>query len=467
MPTTGVSGHAIVLGGGLAGCLTAAVLAGHFQEVTLVERHLLPAGPEPRQGAPHARHAHLLWSSGARTIESLLPGTLGKLAAAGAHRIGVPNGTVILTTEGWMRRWPEIQFMITASKDLFDWVVRDQALTNRNIAVLESAEAVRLLGDASRVTGVEIHDHGAGQIVELGADLVVDATGRGSAAHRWLAELGVGEVEVRSVDSSLTYASRIYRAPAAPADGWPVINVQADPHSGEPGQTSGILPIEQGRWIVTLSSTRGAEPPGDPDGFVRFAREVRHPIVGDLIAKSEPLTDIVRTHSTVNRRRYFERLRQWPDGFVVIGDAVATYNPIYGHGMSVVANSVAVIREHLDRDGLATGATRRIQQAVARVVQPAWATATTQDVLYPGTTGLRPTVVSRTVQRYLERVTRAAITRPTAARALINAFTLSAPMTDILRPKVMLTALSGATGGAPAEPPFVPSEQAVIDDLLG
>ena len=456
------SKRAVVLGAGLAGVLSASVLARHVDSVVVVERHALPSGPGPRQGVPQARHAHLLWSSGARTVDALLPGTMDAWLAAGAHRVGVPDRTVILSTEGWLRRWPEMQFMVTATRDLIDWVVRERALGNAKISVRENHEAIGLLGDAAEVNGVRVVDHTTGQTADVPADLVIDASGRGSVAPRWLGELGLGQVRERTVDSGLTYATRIFAAPKGANEFFPVVNVQADPHSGQPGQTSVLLPVEDDRWLVTLSSTRGAEPPTDDEGFVRFARSVRHPIVGDIVAHGEPLTPIYRSHSTVNRRRYFEKLRRWPSGFIVLGDAVATYNPIYGHGMSVVAHSVATLRRTLERGGVGRQTAVAVQRGIAEAVNPAWATATIQDVLYPGTTGSRPNPVTRAVQRYLERVTRAALGRPVAAQALFDAFTLSVPMTRVVHPAVVLAALRGPSTAAADQPPFTADELDII-----
>ncbi|MEV7192486.1 hypothetical protein AB0N81_11870 [Streptomyces sp. NPDC093510] len=103
--------------------------------------------------------------------------------------------------------------------------------------------------------------------------------------------------------------------------------------------------IEGGRWLVTLSGTRGGEPSGDPADFIAFARGVRHPVVADSIADAAPVTDLVITRSTVNRRRFFEKVRPWPDGFIVLSGAVAAYNPLYGHGMPVAAQGAMALRE--------------------------------------------------------------------------------------------------------------------------
>jgi 2-polyprenyl-6-methoxyphenol hydroxylase-like FAD-dependent oxidoreductase len=443
-----------VLGSGLAGTLAAAALARHLDRVTLVDRDLMPTGPGPRKGLPQARHAHLLWSGGARVVDLLLPGTTQRWLDAGAHRFGLPTGLVSMSAQGWLRRGPELQYVITSSRDLLDWTVREQVLADEKVSLREATGAVGLLGSAGRVTGVRLRDEQTGHTTALEADLVVDAGGRGSRARQWLAELGLPPVPEETIDSGLAYATRVFRAPPGVVKGFPIVNVQADPRMARPGQTATLLPIEGSRWLVTLSGTRGGEPPSEEGRFIDFARGMRHPVVGDLIASAEPVGPVHGSRSTANRRRYFERLARWPDGFVVLGDAVATYNPVYGHGMSVAAHSAAALRRGLERQGLRPGTTRGIQRAIARAADGAWLTATSQDVRYPGATGPRPTFSGRLLQRYLDRLMKTANDRPAATRALFDAFTLSGPMTRLAAPRAALATLRGPTRAPLSGPPL-------------
>ncbi|MYY10226.1 pyridine nucleotide-disulfide oxidoreductase [Streptomyces sp. SID4919] len=436
--------HAVVIGAGVAGLAAAAALRGHAR-VTLVERDTLPEVAEPRKGLPQARHAHLLWSGGARALEELLPGVTARWLAAGARRIALPTGLVSMQPSGWIRRFPELQFMIAASRDLLDWGIRRSLAEDPAVTVLEHSELLALEGDARRVTGVRLRV-GPGEGAEerfLAADLVVDASGRGSRAVAQLAALGVPRAAEDEVDSGLVYASRIFRAPPGSED-FPVVNVQADAREARPGRTTTIVPIEGERWLVTLSGTRGGEPGPSPEGFEPFARTVRHPVVGEMIARAEPLTGVRVTRSTVNRRRFFERVAPWPDGFLVLGDAVATYNPVYGHGMSVAAEGALALRQLVDAEGLGTpGQARRAQRAVARPVSVAWDLATAQDILYPGSIGRPPGPSAKAARRYVDRLMRTATARPLVAKALLDVMTLSAPMTALIRPEVVFAVLRG------------------------
>ncbi|MGI5135068.1 MULTISPECIES: FAD-dependent oxidoreductase [unclassified Streptomyces] len=449
--------RAVVVGGGMAGMLTAAALSA-YADVTVVERDVLPDGPEPRRGLPQARHVHVIWSGGARAMEELLPGVTEAWLAAGARRIPLPTGLVSMQPRGWFRRWPEMQFMIACSRDLLDWVVRERVAKNERVTVLQRTELLSLEGGASRVTGVRVRTDGGEERV-LTADLVVDAAGRGSRASVLLEALGVPEAPLEEVDSGLAYSSRIFRAPPGTED-FPLVNVQSDATVPVPGRTTTIEPIEGGRWLVTLSGTRGGEPPSSAAEFETFAREsVRHPVVGELIAHAEPLSDPVVTRSTVNRRRFYEKVKGWPEGFVALGDSVATYNPVYGHGLSVAALGAQALGALVAEHGLsAPGLARRAQRAVARPVATAWEFATSTDIHYPDATGKPPGLANRLLGGYVNRLMHAATGRPLVARAFFDVVTLSKPVSELLRPAVVLAVLRGPRQALLTEPPLTSAE---------
>nr|WP_193553506.1 pyridine nucleotide-disulfide oxidoreductase [Streptomyces orinoci] len=442
--------------------LAAAALRGHAEEIVVVERDCLPEEAAPRKGLPQARHAHLLMSGGARAVESLLPGTTRRWLGAGAHRIALPSSLVVLTADGWARRWPESQFLIACSRDLLDHVVRQQALAHPEIVLRTRCEAVALLGDAVRITGVRLRHLDSGGSESLATDLVVDATGRGSPAARWLSGLGLPVVREETVDSGLVYASRIFQAPPR-AESIPVVSVQAVSGTPEPGRGGTLLPIEGGRWLLTLAGTRGGEPTGETAEFEHFARSLRHPLLADLIARASPLTDVHLTRTTVNRRRFYERSPSWPEGYLVLGDAVASFNPIYGQGMTVAAQCALALRAELTGGGGLTGPglARRAQRAAARPVSGAWSLATGDDMRYPGATGNRSAVAVRLTHGYFQRLVRTSMCRPAVSRALLDVMTLSEPWPALVRPRMLLEALRGPDPGRrpPPEPPITAAER--------
>ncbi|MEU8436460.1 FAD-dependent oxidoreductase [Streptomyces sp. NPDC029216] len=456
----------VVIGGSLAGMLAAAALA-ESGEVLVVERDALPDGPRPRKGLPQAHHAHLLWSGGAAAIDALLPGTIGRLMADGAHRVALPTNMVGLSPEGWFRRWAQAShYVVLASRDLLDWHVRRAVGALERVTFLDRTEVLGLEGDARRVTGVRVRGEDGGERV-LGAGLVVDASGRSSRTPVWLREFGLPETAVRTVDPGLVYASRIFRAPKDLGSAFPVIvNVQAgDPREPGPGRSATLVPIEGDRWLVTLSGTRGGEPSRDPGGFEGFARALRHPVVSELIAQTEPLTDVALTRTTVNRRHHYEKAAM-PERFLVLGDAVAAYNPVYGHGMSVAAQSALALRATVARYGWSDGRlAARAQKAVADPVGAAWALSTGNDVFYPGATDGGPTLAERIGAAYIRRLLRTSTGNGRVARAVTDVMTLERPAARLFTPPVLLAAVLGPRRAQLTGPPLAATELAAVAAL--
>ncbi|PNV30997.1 enterotoxin [Streptomyces sp. DH-12] len=465
----GRSTHAVVLGGGHAGMLAATALARHVAAVTVVDRDRLPLdSPAPRKGVPQARHLHVLMSGGARAVDALLPGTIDRLRERGAHRLGVPEDVVTLSADGWQHRFPETQFMITATRDLTDWVVRDQALRQERVRLLQGSEARELLGGPDQVTGVRVATvvEGRETVRDLSADLVVDCTGRASRLRQWLATLGVPAVPEEVVDSGLAYATRLYEAPPGARDRFPVVNVFSDYRAPVPGRSASLVPVEGGRWMISLTGTRGGRPPRREEEFDDFARSLRSPLIARLMATARPLTGVQGSSTAANRRFYCERAA-WPGGLVVLGDALVAFNPVYGTGMSAAACAALALAEVLGDGGLGETTARRAQRAIGAVVDDPWVMATSQDICYPEvrTTVVDPRLTRRTPEedRSAQYFGKLALRHPEINAALTDVITLNAPMSRLGAPRVV-AALGGA-GALPelTGPPLRPAERALLD----
>ncbi|MFB7597727.1 pyridine nucleotide-disulfide oxidoreductase [Streptomyces sp. NPDC056160] len=473
--------RAVVVGAGLAGMLAAAALSPVVDEVVVLDRDELPEGPEHRKGLPQGRHAHLLMAGGLAAMEELVPGggVRERLLAAGAREIPLGSGMLALTSEGWLRRWRhDGPRMLSCTRALLDWTVRDAVLTHTG-AQVRRARAVGLVGDAERVRGVRIAATGPGgtkggtgavagaeEETELAADFVVDASGRGSRILTWLEEIGVAGVRTKSVDCGLVNATRVYRTPVG-AEQFPLTIVQADPYRCEPGRSGMVLPIERDRWMVSLAGTRGGgEPPADPEGFLAYALALPDPLVGRLASGAEPLTGVHISRSTSNVRRYLEKTARWPERFVALGDAVATFNPAYGQGMSVAALGARLLAEEVRRTGPdAAGLARRVQRGAARSVGAAWAAAVGQDVWYPDTRGARPTPADRLTTAYSRRLTRTATGSYRAAAALWDVTSLRTGPERLFRPRTLLDVACGPLLPPLPGPPLTASERKVLAEL--
>ncbi|MFI8105811.1 NAD(P)/FAD-dependent oxidoreductase [Streptomyces sp. NPDC086023] len=471
MNSTTATPHAVVIGGSMAGLLAAAVLAAHAT-VTVIDADELPDRPAPRRGLPQARHVHVMWSAGARAVERILPGVTDAWTAAGALRRSLPTDLVTMTAQGWIPRFGEHQFNISCSRDLLDWVVRTRVTALDGVTLLQRSTVRALEGSRRAVTGVRV-DTPDEKDVRLTADVVVDASGRGSRALRWLADLGVRGVRRAEVDSGLVYATRLYQAPpGAHETGFPIVNVQSDPRVPVPGRTATIVPIEDGIWQATLSGTRGGQPTADPDAFVPFAKSLRDPVVGDILERQTPLARTARdggrtaaevavTQGNANRRSYFEKA-ELPAGFFAVGDSVATYNPLYGQGMTVAAQGLLAVREILRRRPVTDPEfTRQAQRAIAGPATVAWELATSQDILYPGATGMRPRPGSGLLNWYVARLMTGATHQEELTAAFLRVITMTESPADWIRPRTLARVLRPGGTAAHAGAPLTAAERAV------
>ncbi|MBA4864646.1 FAD-dependent monooxygenase [Streptomyces sp. PSKA54] len=451
------------MGGSLAGLLAAHVLAEHADQVTVVERDRFPEEPGPRPGVPQSRHLHVLLEGGQQALDSLLPGFMDELRAAGAPRVGMPSDMVQWQDGRWFRRLPATTHLSTGSRAQLEQLVRRRVLANPAITVVEATNVVGLSGDASRVRGVLLRERGEGTGQEersLEADLVVDASGRGTKAAQWLSAVGAEAVYEESIDTGLAYASRVYRDTSGSL-GTESLGYYVVPN---PSQVYGgvVLPLEDGRYLATFSGLRGDEPPTDEEEFVAYAKRLPHPFVHRWLRTAEPQSPVFGFRQTANVRRRYDLPGRRPAGFLAIGDALCTFNPVYGQGMAVAAMSAVALRDALS-DPRRTPTTRRVQQALLAASRQAWDISAGADKAMPGAIGNAVTTraVERPVGWYLRRVQERYAGDPVVGQAFRSVLSLTAPVTALFAPNVARAVLFGPVPATPAEPPMAREETGI------
>jgi len=445
---------AVVVGGSVTGLLAAHVLAEHVEQVTVVERDRLPDGPVFRKGVPQSRQHHILWSRGLDAIEGLLPGLRADLLAAGALPIALPADVLWLNAAGWSRRFPATHEILSCSRDLLDHLVRSRVRQAGRVGFLTGYEAAGLLVDGSRVRGLRLRSRPgeAGGQPDVPADLVVDASGRSSRMPRWLSEVGRQPPAESRVEAFLGYASSQYRLPQLRDADWKGLLIQAkapdDPRGGS------IFPIEGDRFMVTLVGAAHDHPSTDAAGFLAFARSLRSPLLYESVRHGEALTSIRGYQRTANLRRHYDRLRDLPDGVVVLGDAACALNPLYAHGMTVAALQAVALDRRLRQAWTNPGRlSRQIQRDAARCADGAWLIATGEDLRYPTTVGGRATLPVRLTHRYLARVNRTACADRRVAGALLDVLNLVGRPESLFHPRVAARALLAGSAAPLADPP--------------
>jgi 2-polyprenyl-6-methoxyphenol hydroxylase-like FAD-dependent oxidoreductase len=424
---------AIVLGASIGGLLVARALSTHFKHVTIVERDVLPQHAAVRKGVPQSAHAHGLLASGYRVMDDYFPGMMDELEALGAPRGDVVGDFLWFQYGRWKLRHQSGLRGITVSRPCLEAAVRRRVRALPNVSFLEGADGVKPTFDAAagRVTGLFIRHRDGNTEEVLDADLVVDASGRGSQSLRWLAEWRFGQPETISVKVDVGYATRIFER--RPGD---FFNSMGAIVSGTPPaetRYAAVLAAEGGRWVITLVGALGDYPPTDEEAWTRFAASLPVPVVHELVTSARPLTEIVSYRFPANQRRLYERMKRFPGGYLVTGDAVCSFNPIYGQGMSVAATEAKALDESL-ATGVA-GLAKRFYARARKIIDIPWLIATGEDFRFPQVEGKRPPGLWL-VNRYLERVHGAASDDAAVCRKFFDVLNLLAAPGSLMSPGV-------------------------------
>ena len=386
-----VGTEAVVVGAGMAGLAAAKALSRHFEHVTILDRDALPAGPEPRAGTPQARHPHVLLLSGQRTLEELFPGCERALEAAGA--VKARQGLDIIWERPGYDPFPirDLGYdNFYMSRPLLENVCRRMLAAQRNVEILAGRRVLEFLVDATAVTGVR-HEDRTGDVADLRAELVVDASGRSALSTVALATLGFPKPEETEIGVDFGYASAIFEIPEDAPKGWKgVIHL---PRAPEGSRGAFLLPIENNRWIVGVGGRHDEAPSGDFDEYMAILRGLRTSTIYNALRGAKRVSDVARFNLRASVRRHFEKLPRFPKGWLALGDALCRFNPVYGQGMSVAAMEARVLDGALNRrandpdplDGLAAEFFQEVQPLLATP----WSVAE-MDFIFPQTRGERP-----------------------------------------------------------------------------
>ncbi|MBO1418802.1 NAD(P)/FAD-dependent oxidoreductase [Streptomyces sp. FH025] len=435
-------GTAVVIGGGLAGVLAAWALRGFAERIVVVERDRYPDTPEFRAGVPQGRHAHLVLEAGQRALEELMPGINQELTAAGAHRVAVSRDLKWLSSAGWMADYPARLTFLSCTRPVLDKAVLDRVRTEPSIEFLEGTDVVGLLGSAQAVTGVKVRARGPerGEVMDIPAELVVDAAGRSTSVPQWLTELGCRPVPEERVDAGVAYSSRLFHRPAGADFGYQALYLQTK--APDKPRMGVLLPVEGDRWIVSLAGMRGAEPEPGEEGFAKHLAQLRDPGMREALLDAEPAGEVRGFLPGPGVRRHYARSA--PEGLVVVGDAASTFNPVYGQGVTVsLFCAQALRRTALRHGGIGHDAARAARREVSAVSKAAWMMACTEDARFTATTGGPSGALIRFQHRFMDKVLAGATRDPLVTAAFHEVLSLVAPPTLLFRPSVLAAVLRG------------------------
>ena len=432
--------EAVVIGGSIAGLLSARILADYFDKIVIVEKDKLPDTPQPRRGVPQSVQPHVLFVRGYRILGELFPGIEAKLIANGALSIDWAKEFKHFFAEHWgsISENPSDIVSVTCSRYVLEWTIRQELSELPQISFLQEDKVTRLIYDATKnsIKGVCLRSH-----KKIDADLVVDASGRSSQALEWLEQIEVTAVPETIVNPFLGYATRRYKIPQDVELDWKVLLISQTPPKDK--RLGYLAKIENNELIATLGGYGKDFPPLDDAGFQKFARSLAQPDFYKAIARCTPSSPIYAHRATANRLRHYERVKL-PAGFVALGDAVCALCPVYGQGMTVSALGAKTLQSWLEKSVNKKLNNNLFQKQLAKSNSLHWTLATSQDARFPTTVGgtSKPSIIDNLMAGYANKLINKSMSEPQLHLLFLEVNHLLRSPLALYHPKVMLQVLT-------------------------
>lgn len=432
--------RAVVLGGSIAGLFAARVLADAYDEVQIVDRDKIVGLREPRKTCPQTYQANGLLARGVHVMEELFPGITQQLIDHGVPK-GDLSGSCRWYAQG-LRLKQEHGDLITLGvlRPELEWHIRERVQQLPNVVFVEQHDilGVTATADNSRVTGARVQARGEKAERTIEADLVVDATGRGSRTPVWLEQMGYAKPEEERKKIDLVYVTQHYklRPGADPFEGDVAINQIA--HPGLP-RGNVFFKTDGGKLELTTYGLLGDHPPTDQKGLYEWVRSLGAKDVYETLRYADPVDEPVPFRFPTTLRRHYQKLDRFPEGLLVTGDAITCFNPVYAQGMSVAALCAITMRQHL-HSGAAPVPVDYFRDLARDAIDATWEMTNTVDLSFPGVQGERPFKV-RFGNKFLKKVQVAATRDGKVTAAYFKAAGLVNRPESLMRPGFILRVL--------------------------
>ncbi|WP_408632365.1 FAD-dependent oxidoreductase [Mycobacterium basiliense] len=378
----------MVIGASIAGLCAARVLSDRYAKVTVFERDDLPNTPSSRATVPQDRHLHLLMARGAVELDSLFPGLLSDLVAAGVPMLDNRPDCIYLGALGHVlgtgQRLRQPYTAYLPSRPHLEWQMRRRVLALDNVTIQQRAvREPRFDRTHERVTGLVL-DCGSGDPEFVAADLVVDAAGRGSRLPVWLTQWGYQRPAEEIVDIGINYATHRISIP----DGLIREKMVVTGVRGERSLGLGMLCYEDGNWILTTFGVAKAKPPATFEEIRELACRLLPNRFTAALSRAQPIGGPAFHAFPASRWRRYDKLRRFPGGIVPFGDAVASFNPTFGQGMTMAFLQAGHLRRALrppDREPAG-----KLNRATAKTTRPVWTMNAVADLCFQHADGHMP-----------------------------------------------------------------------------
>lgn len=452
MATSSTPRRAVVLGASLAGLLAARVLREHFDEVVLLERDELPRDAVPRKGTPHAIHPHGLLAKGRLVLEELFPGFTEAMVARGGLLGDLLRDAAFEANRRRFAMGVGGLPALAASRLAIEAEIRQRVLQRAGVSVVCGADVHTPAFESGRVTAACYSINGVEHV--LPAALVMDCTGRGSRAPQWLRSWGLEAPREERVDIGVCYTSAYFKRGGACAIGPGLDKVATfgavTNEQPRPGVLLAQEPQGDGppRWVAGVGGFAGDHAAATLEALRERARDIGCPELIKVTHEGEPLGDVIRYQMPYSQRRHYEQLKAFPAGLLAMGDALTSFNPIYGQGMTVAACQALALREVLAAGE--SGLAKRFFRAASKVIDIPWQLAVGGDLSLDVVPGKRPLPV-RIVNAYVARIYSVAPQDAVVSEAFQRVVHMLEPPESLFTPRLLWRVLvkgRGAPTGA-------------------
>jgi 2-polyprenyl-6-methoxyphenol hydroxylase-like FAD-dependent oxidoreductase len=389
---------------------------------------------------PQGTQVHALLPAGQTQLERWFPGFTDEAVAAGAPDFGRSDGRVYINNE--LREVvdpPPLRPILITTRPFLESQVRRQVLGRPNVTMVYG-RAEGLLFTESGVRGATYVPDNAEAPVDLEADFVVDAMGRSSRLNDWLEQHGWPRAPMHRMPIKLNYASALFERDESVSDTWVVIT-QETPGDGRIPRIGGVLSVEGDRWLMLVAGYDEDRPSRDADEYAARCREHFPAMFGDIAERARMIGGVITYHQADSRRRDFHAVERLPAGLIAAGDAVASFNPVYGQGMTSAMLHASALSAWLQTGPDVTSTPARAYfDKVRVVVDAAWQISTFADLGLPHITEGRPRGY-RVIRWASELLLRASMKDPVTCYSLNRVTSMETHPAALARPGVILRAL--------------------------
>ncbi|OHX48525.1 FAD-dependent oxidoreductase [Cytobacillus oceanisediminis] len=434
---------AVIIGGGISGKLAARVLSEIFQEVIILERDSEPHGPFPRKGVPQGEHIHALLFSGANGLEELFPGITEKFNASGAVKINSTQDISWFHHGVWKLRYVGDYTTILQTRPHLEWHIEQylKNIPNVTIQYSQNVQNFIYIEEENRITGVEIIN-GSNSIRTLNADLIVDASGVNGLSSRWLNKREV-HIPEETVKIDLSYFTKTLQLPDNQNRDWSIKLLYPNPPFEKIG--GGISKVEGNRFLVTFmgyhNEINEKEILKSDNSFIEIAKKLpKLDIYQELkVATALSSTSTYRVPNITWRR--FDKVNNFPNGLLMIGDTICRIDPFFGQGMSIAVMEALALKELLTNETYTNQKMiETFHQQAVKIISPIWNMVITEDFRYPETIGKKPAGLS-IQQWYAKNIFLLSSENKDIYNSFIKVMHLLRPTSTLMHPRIIKSVL--------------------------